>query len=114
MPAAATELAAMKTAPMEAAGMEAPDVDVQVGTAKMKARARTATGAERAIVEKGARILAALRRLPEEDRARDPGGRARSYALTPEPGFASRSKTRAVTLAEAYRRPIPSTSLPSA
>jgi proline iminopeptidase len=48
MPAAATELAAMKTAPMEAAGMEAPDVDVQVGTAKMKARARTATGAERA------------------------------------------------------------------
>ena len=41
-----------------------PDVEVQVGTKKLKARARTADGrGTRATLEKGARILAALRRL---------------------------------------------------
>ena len=54
-----------------------PAVDVQVGTEQFKARARTATGeGARATVAKGAGVLAALRRLPEEDRARDPGGSA--------------------------------------
>ena len=54
-----------------------PDVEVQVGTKKLKARARTATGEERApTLEKGARILAALRRLCAQDRTRDTGGRA--------------------------------------
>ena len=54
-----------------------PDVEVQVGTKKLKARARTATGDERsAALEKGARILAPLRRLCAQDRTRDPGGRA--------------------------------------
>jgi deazaflavin-dependent oxidoreductase (nitroreductase family) len=54
-----------------------PEVEVQAGTAKMKARAKDChrRGA-RAAVGKGAGVLAALRRLPEEDRARDPGGRA--------------------------------------
>jgi hypothetical protein len=44
----------------------------------MKARARTATGDERAraAVGKGAGVLAALRRLPAQDRARDPRRRA--------------------------------------
>ena len=47
-----------------------PEVEVQVGTKKLKARARTATGAERArTVGKGSEVLAALRGLPEEDRA---------------------------------------------
>src|SRR5712672_3578192 len=60
-----------------------PEVEVQAGTTKTKARARTASGAERAAaVGKGARVLAALRRLPEEDRARDPGRGARPGALT--------------------------------
>jgi|SRR6516162_7568026 len=52
-----------------------PDVEVQVGTQKMKARARTATGEERTRLWQGAKVLAALRRLPAKDRARDPGGR---------------------------------------
>ena len=52
------------------------DVEVQVGTAKLKARARTATGEERAALAKSARVLAALCRLPEEDRAGDPRRRS--------------------------------------
>src|SRR3954466_2444911 len=71
-----------------------PDVEVQVGTRKLKARARTATGAERARlppprrappppVGRGAEILAALRRLSDEDRTRDPGRRPRPGALNP-------------------------------
>ena len=62
------------------------DVEVQVGTAKLKARARTATGEERAALAKSARVLAALRRLSAQDRARDPGGRAGSRALDSETG----------------------------
>jgi deazaflavin-dependent oxidoreductase (nitroreductase family) len=53
-----------------------PEVDVQVGTAKMKARARTATGEERTRLWQEA-----LRRLPAKDRARDPGGGAGSRPL---------------------------------
>jgi deazaflavin-dependent oxidoreductase (nitroreductase family) len=58
-----------------------PEVDVQVGTEKFKAQARTAAGEERAVVAGGVKVLAALRRLPEENRARDPGGRARPHPL---------------------------------
>src|SRR6516162_3147790 len=58
------------------------DVEVQVGTAKLKARARTATGEERAALAKSARVLAALRRLSAQDRARDPCGRAGPRPLT--------------------------------
>src|SRR6185312_11679875 len=36
-------------------------------------------------LEKGARILATLRRLPAQDRARDPGGRAGSSSLGHDP-----------------------------
>ena len=70
-----------------------PEAEVQVGTEKFKARARTATGEERApAVAGGAEILAALRRLPEKDRARDPGCRARPRPLVApiqrlHPGF---------------------------
>jgi deazaflavin-dependent oxidoreductase (nitroreductase family) len=61
-----------------------PEVEVQVGTAKMKARARTAAGDERArLWESALEFLAALRRLPERERARDPGGRAGARPLTP-------------------------------
>src|ERR1700691_4749593 len=52
-----------------------PDVEVQAGTNKVKARARTAAGT-RPTLGKGARILAALRGLSAKDRARDTGGRA--------------------------------------
>ena len=59
-----------------------PDVEVQVGTKKMNARARTTAGEERLrLWKKGARILAALRRLSAQDRARDTGGRAGSSPL---------------------------------
>jgi len=59
-----------------------PEVEVQVGTAKMKARARTAAGDERArLWESALEFWPPLRRLPEEDRARDPGGRAGSRPL---------------------------------
>ena len=54
-----------------------PDVEIQVGTKKLKARARTAIGRRtHPALEKGARILAALCRLSAQDRTRDPGGRA--------------------------------------
>jgi deazaflavin-dependent oxidoreductase (nitroreductase family) len=56
-----------------------PEVEVQVGTAKLKVRARTAAGDERArLCSSSGRPT----RLPEEDRARDPGGRAGSRPLT--------------------------------
>ena len=59
-----------------------PDVEVQVGTKKMKARARTTDGrGTPPALEKGARILAALCRLSAQDRARDTGGRAGSSPL---------------------------------
>jgi deazaflavin-dependent oxidoreductase (nitroreductase family) len=59
-----------------------PDVEVQVGTKKVKARARTAEGEDSGgrgtspTLEKGARILAAVRRLSAQDRTADTGGRA--------------------------------------
>ena len=52
-----------------------PDVEVQVGIKKVKARARTAEGTSPTL-EKGAGILAAVRRLPAQDRTSDTGGRA--------------------------------------
>ena len=60
-----------------------PEVEVQVGTAENEGAGpdRHRRGA-RAAVARGAKVLAALRRLPEEDRARDPGGRARPRPLT--------------------------------
>ena len=66
-----------------------PEVDVQVGPAKFRARAahghgRGAGGA----LEAARRDLPALRRLPAPDRARDPGGRARARAAL-APGRAS-------------------------
>src|SRR5438309_5458720 len=60
-----------------------PDVEVQVGTAKIKAHARTATGDERAqLWQKGPRVLDALRRLSAQNRARDPRGCAGPRPLT--------------------------------
>ena len=88
-----------------------PDVEVQVGTKKMKARARTADGrGTYPALEKGARVLAALRRLSAQDRTRDTGGRAGSGSLGTrrlanssgvlatglKPSCASRSLTSAV------------------
>ena len=59
-----------------------PEVEVQVGTAKIQGAGphRHRRGA-RPAVARGTQILAALRRLPEEDRARDPGCRARPRPL---------------------------------
>ena len=54
-----------------------PEVEVQAGTTKTDRHRRGAGAA----VGKGARVLAPLRRLPEEDRARDPGRGARPGAL---------------------------------
>ena len=51
-----------------------PDVEVQVGTEKLKARARTGTARSGTTVGKGAGVLAALRRLPAQDGARNPRG----------------------------------------
>jgi deazaflavin-dependent oxidoreductase (nitroreductase family) len=60
-----------------------PDVEVQVGPAKMKARARTATGEERArLWETALEFWATLRRLPAQDRTRNPGRRAGPGPLT--------------------------------
>ena len=52
-----------------------PEVDVQVGTKKLKARARTATGDERTRLWKKALSLAALCRLSAKNRTRDTGAR---------------------------------------
>jgi hypothetical protein len=54
-------------------------------------------------VGKGARVLAALRRLPEEDRARDPGGRAGPRPLTPA-GIAQAPQHRYTRLASQRKR----------
>ena len=66
-----------------------PDVEVQVGTKTVKAKARTATGAERAkLWEEAVELLAALRRLPEEGRRpRDPrrGPRSGELEIAPLP-----------------------------
>ena len=62
-----------------------PEVEVQVGTRKTKARARTATGEERARLWQQALDLAALCRLRLEDRARDPRGRAGPHRLAGAP-----------------------------
>ena len=60
-----------------------PEVEVQVGTTKMRARARTATGdGARAAMGEVAGILAALRRLPAQDRARDSRRRAGSRQMS--------------------------------
>ncbi len=58
---------------------EHPEVDVQVRADRFHARARTAT-AERApgAVEGDGLDLARIRRVPDEDRPRDPGRRARA------------------------------------
>ena len=60
-----------------------PEVEIQVATDKIKARARTASGEERReALEAGRRVLAALHRLPEEGAApRDPGRGARPDQL---------------------------------
>ena len=72
-----------------------PDVEVQVGTKKLKARARTATGEERgATLEKGARVLAALCRLCAQDRTRNPCRRAGSHPLTSRDSGAQAYGTR--------------------
>ena len=70
-----------------------PEAEVQVGTEKFQGAGpdRHRRGA-RPAVARGAEILAALRRLPEEDRARDPGRRARPRPLVApiqrlQPGF---------------------------
>ena len=56
-----------------------PEVEVQVGTQKLKARARTTSGAERAkLWERGDEVLAALHRL----RRRRPSARFRSWCST--------------------------------
>ena len=62
-----------------------PDVEVQVGTKKLKARARTVDGrGTQPTLEEGARVLAALCRLCAQDRTRDTGGRAGPRSLDPE------------------------------
>ncbi len=60
-------------------------------------------------VGEGARVLGALRRLPDEDRARDPGRRARSGSLKPRsnpPSKPYRGGTAHAVLSEG-RRPHP-------
>ncbi len=61
-----------------------PEVEIQVATDKIKARARTASGEERAKLWKlRQRVLAALQRLSEEGAAPgDPGRRARPDQLS--------------------------------
>ncbi len=50
-----------------------PEVEVQVGTKRLTANARTTSGAERArLWEEALKILAAVCGLSKEDRARDP------------------------------------------
>ena len=62
-----------------------PDVEVQVGTKKLKARARTVAGEERSrLWTKALLVLAALCRLCAQDRPRDTGGRAGPRSLDPE------------------------------
>ena len=60
-----------------------PDVEVQVGTAKMQARARTATGEERArLWEKALEFWPPYADYQQQDRARDPGRCVGACALT--------------------------------
>ncbi len=65
---------------------EQPEVTVQVRGDRFKAHARTATrrGEARPVADDD-RALAGLRRVSAQDRARDPGGRARARGVT-EPG----------------------------
>ena len=59
-----------------------PDVEVQVATKKMNARARTTEGEEYLrLWKKALEFSATLRRLSAQDRARDTGGRARSSPI---------------------------------
>ena len=71
-----------------------PEVEIQVATDKIKARARTASGEERAKLWKaGRRVLAALHRLPEEGaQPGDPGRGARSDQLAVTTTVSSRAK----------------------
>jgi deazaflavin-dependent oxidoreductase (nitroreductase family) len=87
-----------------------PNVEVQVGTKKMNARARTTASKERLrLWRKGARILAALRRLSAQDRTRDTGGRARSSPLGARGGRPPQRRHGAVRTALSFswlrRRP---------
>src|SRR4029077_8169988 len=64
--------------------------------------------AEKDMLDTGARVLAALRRLPDEDRARDPGGRGIPSANTTlcKEKLPCRS-TKKVTFASATRKQAP-------